>query len=98
MRLLFQKCANKIISTKRIICGDYFIKIQIQKNPTLNNSLWKKVLNSWWQIKQKQIPECINELIEINIWRNNKITVDHKSIFYEHYIKMVLFFYTGSNR
>ena len=53
----------------------------------LNNSLWKDVLHSWWLIQQKQIPGSINELIRTNIWHNNKITVDRKLIFYEHYIK-----------
>ena len=53
----------------------------------LNNSFWEDVLHSWCLIQQKQIPGSINGLIRINSWHNNKITVDRKPIFYEHYIK-----------
>ena len=38
-------------------------------------------------MQQKQILGNINKLIRTNIWHNNKITVDHKPILYEHYIK-----------
>ena len=82
-KLLFE-ITTKLSVQKLVICGDYFIKIQFKK---LNNSFWKDVLYSWWLIQQKQIPGSINELIRTNIWHNNKITVDHKPIFYEHYIK-----------
>ena len=81
-KLLFEITTNLSVQIF-VICGDYFIKIQFKK---LNNSFWKDVLHSWWLIQKKQIPGSINELIKINIWQNNKITVDRKPIFYEHYI------------
>ena len=82
-KLLFE-ITTKLSIQKLVICGDYFIKIQFKK---LNNSFWKDVLYSWWLIQQKQIPGSINELIRTNISHNNKITVDHRPILYEHCIK-----------
>ena len=61
-----------------IIRGAAYLK-QWQKG--IKNRFWKDVLEAWLKLQSEIKPEKIEDILSVNIWKNDNFKIDNKPIF-----------------